>query len=135
MEKNNKNIRRFILLILSLLLLNASISFGEQIIEEKYGLSKENPIKVGGLAKGGPQSERAYLKMLCGPNNEEIRYQRSGSCCHFKTPNSPFGGLLDMYTINHEGIDEPIIIYLNSYDISEENIVAPFGLKLKNDKK
>ena len=101
--------------------------------DAKYGYTEKDPIKVGG-AKGseGPSNERRFLNALAGPNGEEISYTRAGSCCHFKTKNSPFGdtGLLDMYTVTYDGLEEPINLYINMYD--SDTLKVPVGFSLKN---
>ncbi|HOO77524.1 MAG TPA: hypothetical protein PK636_01770 [bacterium] len=83
-----------------------------------YGLSANDPIPVGGESfESGPRYERAYLNHLRGPRGERIAYERTGSCCPFETPNSPFGaGLLDVYRVTYPGMAEPVDLYLNMYD-------------------
>ena len=67
--------------------------------------------------EAAPGGERAYLDMLCGPNGEGIKYKRLGSCCAFESPSAPFynTGLLDIYEVTYEGLDEPVKVYLNMY--------------------
>lgn len=101
-------------------------------VHEGYGLSEKSAIKVAGMAGSGPGSERAYLNMLCGPDGEKIKYRRTGSCCHFNSPNSPFA-MLDMYEVTYDGLDKPVIVYLNMYDPPEGRLIPPAGLKMKNE--
>jgi hypothetical protein len=81
--------------------------------DENYGTAKD-PIKVGGaLESKGPLNERRFLNALAGPNGEEITYKRQGACCPFETPNSSFGGMLDVYAITWEGQTTPLKLYIN----------------------
>ncbi|KUJ53075.1 hypothetical protein [Chryseobacterium sp. JAH] len=94
-----------------------------------YGFTEKNPVKVGGVGNG-PLNERNYLNALTGPNGEKVSYERDGSCCEFKSKNSPFGmGLLDRYAVTYEGKKDTVIIYLNMYD--KAKTMAPVGFKMK----
>ena len=95
-----------------------------------YGYSAEKPVMVGGVA-GGPRNERRFLNALTGPNGEELRYERLGSCCQFKTRHSPFEdiGLLDRYEVVYVGSRRKMIIYFNMYD--SDTLKVPVGLGLK----
>lgn len=107
-----------------------------QTPSDDYGYSEADPIKVGTEnINDGPTNQRAYLDLLTGPNGEDISYERLGSCCEFETENSPFGGgLLDRYEIEYEGLEQPIVLYLNMYDPDPDGIAqAPKGLKLKEN--
>ncbi len=99
--------------------------------DSTYGYTEENPIKVGGMnEKRGPDNERAFLNALLGPDGQELLYKREGSCCPFETPNGFAGhGLLDMYEIKYEGLEESIILYLNMYD--SEELFIPVGFMKK----
>lgn len=98
--------------------------------DKTYGYTQNNPICVGNQDKmGGPQDERSYLNSIKGPYGEDISYVREGSCCAFKSKNGLMGtGLLDIYTINYDGLDEPITLYINMYDSDE--LEAPVGFTL-----
>ncbi len=92
-----------------------------------YAFTEENPVKVGGGALGdGPANERKYLNALRGPNGEVIEYERQGSCCFFETGGDPFGGLLDMYSVTYEGLEEPVTIYINMYDPGVQMVPVGF---------
>lgn len=100
--------------------------------DKTYGFSEENPIMVGGAKDSeGPLNERRFLNALLGPNGEAITYERSGSCCYFKTDNATFGtgGMLDMYEISYDGIKTPLILYFNMYD--SDDLKVPIGFKAK----
>lgn len=125
--------KKLLLLPIILIFTNASIA---QTQSDDYGYSQDDPVKVGTEnINDGPSNERAYLELLTGPNGEAISYNRLGSCCEFETENGPFGGgLLDRYEIEYEGLEEPIILYLNMYDPDPDGIIqAPKGLKLKEN--
>jgi hypothetical protein len=97
--------------------------------DESYGYTQKNPIKVGNFAEG-PKNERRFLNALAGPNGEKISYYRIGSCCEFKTKNSPFGGgLLDKYSVTYEGSTKEIVLYINMYDA--DFLKVPVGFTLK----
>lgn len=96
--------------------------------DNTYGYSEKNPIMVGGNSEG-PKNERRFLNALSGPNGEKIAYERIGSCCPFKTKNSEWGGMLDMYNVTYTGLEKNLIIYINMYD--SDTLKVPVGLKLK----
>ncbi|MES2486510.1 MAG: 2-dehydro-3-deoxyphosphooctonate aldolase [Bacteroidota bacterium] len=93
-----------------------------------YGYSEKNPIKVGGV-NSGPANERAYLNRLTGPNGEAVTYVRKGSCCQFETPNSSWGGMLDVYIVTIAGDPVKKELYINMYD--KDELHAPKGFILK----
>ena len=83
-----------------------------------YGYSKDNPIRVGGDAFGGPSRERAYLDSLSGPNGEAISYSRNGSL--------NYGGtILDEFSLSYAGIPQAVTIYIDEYSFAE--LSAPNG--------
>ncbi len=108
----------------------SSYKYVEASSDHTYGFTPENPIQVGGSNIGiGSSSERKYLNRLKGPNGEQIQYKRRGSCCFFKTPNGFNGeGLLDAYIITYPGLKEPVVLYLNMYDLGAQ--FAPMGFRL-----
>ena len=99
--------------------------------DQSYGYTKENPVMVGSK-NGGPKNERRFLNALTGPNGEALEYTRVGSCCQFQTKNGLFGdaGLLDIYEVSYEGLEEKMTIYINMYD--SDTLKVPVGLSLKN---
>lgn len=98
--------------------------------DKTYGYTEKNPIMVGGLPDSeGPLNERRFLNALAGPNGEYVTYERTGSCCQFKTDNSFMGaGLLDMYEITWKNQKESVTLYLNMYDAGE--LKAPMGFTI-----
>lgn len=125
--------------VFTILLLTSFLTYGqdqEKQIEERiiikeistdksYGRKKKTNIKVGSVS-----NEYAYIFQLTGPNGEELEVNRLGSCCNVKAPLAPFGKApLDMWEIKYEGLDEPIVLYLNGYDYEQPK--CPMGLNFK----
>lgn len=128
--------RKFLFSALLLFLFTSSPALlAQENTVEEFGLSKDNPILVGGEdLRQGPTYERAYLNKLTGPGGEKVTYSRSGSCCEFETPNGILGGgLLDMYEVSYEGLEEPVILYFNMYDPHPGEIKVPKGFKLAKE--
>jgi hypothetical protein len=98
--------------------------------DKTYGYTEENPIMVG-AKDGGPKNQRRFLNALAGPNGEEIKYYRIGSCCPFKTNYGIYenSGLLDMYNIDYEGLTKSLVVFINMYD--SDALKVPVGLELK----
>lgn len=99
-----------------------------------YAFTKGNPVKVGKGGGSGPLNERRFLNALLGPAGEPIGYFRSGSCCHFETPNGLMGGrgLLDIYQVFLQGGKDTVSIYINMYD--EGDLFIPVGFTAKKQK-
>lgn len=89
----------------------------------KYGYSKKDPIQVGTIP-----NEYVYLALLRGANGEQISYERQGTCCGFKTSNSPFGvGILDVWILTMPNGKEKKL-YINGYDYEDPK--CPKGLTI-----
>jgi len=58
-----------------------------------------------------------------------LSFYRVGSCCPFKTPNGPFGGMLDIYAVYVEGKKDTVRLYINMYDT--DKLYAPKGFKFQ----
>lgn len=98
-------------------------------VDETYGYSEKNAIKVGGFDQG-PKNERDYLNSLTGPNGEPVSFERKGSCCQFKTANSPYGmGMLDMYRVSYRGKKDTVLLYINMYDKGKLKAPKDFIMK------
>src|SRR5688500_4877106 len=114
-------------------LLNANtFRLTEVSTDSTYGYSEKNAIQVGGVKdNAGPTNERRFLNALQGPNGENVSFKRLGSCCEVKSKNGLFGGfaLLDMYELTYDGLDKPIILYINMYDYSP--LKAPKGFTFR----
>jgi hypothetical protein len=96
--------------------------------DRAYGYGEKQPVLVGGGFDQGSDRTYQYLNTLRGPNGEPVVYSRIGTCCSFKSPNSPFGGaaLLEVYEIKVGGSSEPRRLYFNWYDSGE--VFVPVGL-------
>lgn len=98
-----------------------------------YGYSEKNPIQVGGAAKqSGPLNERRFLNALAGPNGEEVKYFRLGSCCPTPSKNDLLGTghvMLDNYRVTWEGSKDTVSIFINMYDAGI--LKAPNGFTIK----
>ena len=97
-----------------------------------YGFTAENPIMVGGGLSEGALNQRRFLNALAGPNGERIYFRRLGSCCPFHSENGISEnniGLLDMYKITYQGLETPIILYINMYD--SDVLKVPVGFTLR----
>lgn len=91
--------------------------------DPSYGVSIENPVKVGGqsleeLSFDGPDRERAYLAGLLAPNGDSIEYMRTGSLEGVNT-------ILDAYEITSTGFSGTKTIYIDMYNY--ETLFAPQG--------
>ncbi|PKO16290.1 MAG: hypothetical protein CVU39_07965 [Chloroflexi bacterium HGW-Chloroflexi-10] len=89
-------------------------------VDETYGYSKDNPIRVGGDAFDGPARERAYLDNLLGSDGTSITYERTGSIDHA-------GTILDIFVIR--GLEEEITLYIDEYSFEEPKAPAGFICK------
>ncbi len=91
-----------------------------------YGFTEETPVKVGGGYGGGIESTYRFLNALRGPRGEVVHYVRVGTCCSFKTKNSPFGEeSLEVYEISYEG-GPTKRLYFNWFD--KGDLLVPSGL-------
>lgn len=98
--------------------------------DSEYGVTQKKPVCVGGIDKSGVRNQQSYLNALRGPQGEEIRYRRQGSCCAFRTPNGLIDnmGMLDIYELSWAGNEKPMLIYINMYD--KGPLLAPVGLTI-----
>jgi hypothetical protein len=96
-----------------------------------YGYTAEKPVMLGMVdIHEGAANRQKFLNALRGPAGEAVTYKRTQPCCPFETPN--YGhisgkkfGLLETYEVSYEGLEEPVLLYLNLYDSGE--ILAPKG--------
>ncbi|MFV0469832.1 MAG: hypothetical protein ACK5MK_12995 [Dysgonomonas sp.] len=106
---------------------DGSMMLSEVSGKKNYGYepNSKTSIKVGKI-----ENEQAFLRTLLGPNGESIQFRRLGSCCEFKSKSAAFGsGFLDKYEIQYEGLNTPIILYINGYEF--ENPQCPYGFTFK----
>jgi len=105
-----------------------AMQLGVAATDAKYGYSEKLPVQVGGGFGTGSENVYRYLNALLGPNGETIHYDRVGTCCSFKTKNSPFGdnkGLLEVFEIRFDD-GQPKRLYFNWYDSGK--LLIPVGL-------
>ena len=86
-----------------------------------YGLSVERAVPVGGGAMYAAAREHRYLDALRGPKGDVVRYTRNGS-----TMPPGIDDPVDVYTVTYDGLETPLILYLDAYHFSEAK--APKGL-------
>ena len=125
-----------LLLSVSLLLLFCNAQSQDNVIDERviikeistdksYGFKPKTNIKVGSV-----RNEYAFIAQLTGPNGQEITANRLGSGWPVKSKNAPLGkAQLDKWEIKYDGLDKPIIIFLNGYDYEQPK--CPTGLNFK----
>ena len=97
---------------------NASASRCPITMDESYGFSAGNPVKVGLDGATGPARELQYLNALRGPTGQSLRFRRLGSTLAGAV-------ILDIYELNYDGLSGPVRIYLDAYHFEEP--VAPRG--------
>lgn len=100
--------------------------------DPEYGYNPKKPIKLGGFMNDSKYQGRQdeYFEGLMGPNGENVKVKRIGSCCPFADESLPYGaGLLDRYEVDYKGLSKPIILYVNLYQF--EQPLAPKGLLLE----
>lgn len=98
---------------------------------DQFGYGRRNPIRVGGGVEDGAANQRRYLDGLRGPAGQPVRYVRLGSCCQFRTPHGPQGaGMLDAYQVQYEGLERPVLLYMDLYTPPEGAPEAPEGFTL-----
>ena len=100
--------------------------------DSTYGTSSSSPIKVGteNIAEG-EESQQRYLQALLGPNGEEIKPWLIEKCCEFECDKSETGkGFYYFYEISWKHSPEPVFLYLNTFEKSDE-LLAPAGMSFK----
>ncbi|MCE1169346.1 MAG: tetratricopeptide repeat protein [Sphingobacteriia bacterium] len=109
---------------------NVILRLTKTAADDKYGFTKENPVKVGIGLSGGPANQKAYLNLLRDAQGKKISYTRLGSCCMYQTPNGFDGfGMLDIYEItylNEAGEAKKADVYITFYDYEEPLILYGF---------
>lgn len=94
---------------------------------DTYGYGRGNPIRVGGARESGAANQRRYLDGLRGPAGQPVRYRRLGSCCGFRSEHAPDGGALDAYEVTYDGIERPVLLYIDVYTPPEGSPPPPDG--------
>jgi len=109
-----------------------SMQLTQKAMSSTYAYAESSPVNVGGGFGEGSNRTYQYLNSLRGAHGEPISYSRVGTCCAFKTPNSPFGGegLLEVYEITSPGLTAPKRLYFNWYE--DGQVFIPLGLTAVN---
>jgi hypothetical protein len=96
-------------------------------IDPSYAFSEHAPVLIGGGFGSGSDRTYRYLNSLRSPNGEPFKYDRIGTCCPFKSANSPFGdeALLEVYQLTIPGVGKKRI-YFNWYETAD--VLIPIGL-------
>lgn len=106
---------------------DGTMKLSEIASDKDYGYvaDAKNSIRVGTIA-----NQSAFLNALLGPNGENVKYRRLGSCCAFKSKDAVMGmGLLDKYEVKYEGQEQSVILYLNGYDYKDPKCPQGFTFK------
>jgi hypothetical protein len=108
---------------------------GADPVEESdtYGLGRRNAIRVGGGTESGAANQRAWLDRLRGPAGQTVRYRRVGSCCSFRSEQVSQGGALDAYEVTYEGLERPVLLYIDLYTPPQVPAPVPEGFTLASD--
>ncbi len=107
----------------------------DQADDKTYGYSGENPVKVGTGLFGGPSNQRAYLNLLRDSQGMPVTYERTGSCCDYKSENGLFGiAKTDEYEVtylNKKGKKKKVKLYISFYDFEDPKV--PVGFRTIED--
>ena len=88
-----------------------------------YAYSPKRAVQVGGGPMYLAARQRRFLDALRGPAGGPIKYKRQGQY-PLSPPNSLI--ILDAYEVTYEGLDKPIVLYLNGYHF-DDALKAPKG--------
>lgn len=99
--------------------------------DRSYGYEQDYPVNLGFLPfKVAEINIKRYFGALTGPEGEALTYTKVDACCPFPTKKHDMGaGLLDIYEVTWEGLNEPKIIYVNLYE--KGKVMAPHGFGIK----
>ena len=88
--------------------------------DPEYGFSPDRPIQVGNTNfTDGPEREQLYLLTLRGPENQEVIFSRQAP--RFNQS----GTIVDAYQIEYNGLEHPIMLYLDLYHFA--SLQLPIG--------
>lgn len=87
-----------------------------------YGLTAENPVRIGGGPSGMAVRQRQYLAALRGPGGEVVSYNTRGS----RMVKLAIGEtIIDAYPVTLQGVGQSVTVYLDGYHYAPP--VAPKG--------
>jgi hypothetical protein len=88
--------------------------------EATYGVTPENPVRVGGGDFEGALRTSAYLQNLRGPMGETITFVPRGSLAQA-------GSTLTQFQVSYTGLDQPLMLYVDHYHDAAPQ--APLGFR------
>ena len=87
-----------------------------------YGLTADNPVRIGGGSSGMAVRQRQYLDAVRGPGGEVVSYNTRGS----RMVKLPAGEtIIDSYPVTLQGTGQTVTVYLDGYHYAPP--VAPKG--------
>ena len=95
--------------------------------DSKYGYDSDYPINVGftNVADGNANQVR-FLSSLAGPKGEKLKFKIKETCCPYPTKKTEMGaGTIDIFEITWEGLNKPLLLYINKYEKGE--LMIPIG--------
>lgn len=106
------------------------LRLGAVSADPKYGLAKDNPVKVGVGTNGDRENIETYLDLLRDAQGKPVRYRRSGAAPFF-SKNAPGGkGSVQSYEVRYldaNGQERKKTLYLTSDEFEEPLVAAGFG--------
>jgi hypothetical protein len=97
----------------------------------KYGYNKDYPVNI--YYQNSTDNELnpvRFFDALTGPEGQKLAYKKVTRCCPFPSKRVETGaGLLDIYEVKWEGLEEPKKIYINIYE--KGIVMAPVGFTIK----
>jgi tetratricopeptide (TPR) repeat protein len=99
--------------------------------DTSYGFTKENPVKIGTGYESGPKNQQDYLNLLRDAQGKPIQFERTGSCCPYKSENGLMGSaMLDRYRIRYRDANNQeriSYVYISFYDYEEPQVLYGFS--------
>ncbi|MGQ0739597.1 MAG: hypothetical protein ACT4OJ_11095 [Bacteroidota bacterium] len=109
---------------------NAILRLTKIAPSDKYGFTEKKTVKTGTGSFGGPANQRMYLDLLRDAAGNPVKYERTGSCCGYKSDSAPLGiALFDRYKITYivtAGNSITAVVYISMYDYEEPMILSGF---------
>ncbi len=99
--------------------------------DKKYGYDKDYPINIFYYhTRNETINQERFLNALTGPKGEKISFKKLESCCPFPSKRTEMGaGFLDVYEVKWEGLNKPILLYMNIYEKGYLMVPVGFGLR------
>ena len=101
--------------------------------DPKYGLSKDNCIKVGTSPNGATENEINYFELLRDAQNKPVAYRKTASCCAYQTPNGQAS--INTYELSYKDItgkEKKMNVYITAGQYQEPKVMA--GLRTLGQK-